>query len=139
MTDPLSGAGATRSPGRLGAPNAMSHNIHAATAPPPIRERSGRRRTRPLAPLPARGGIRVPYGANRRLLRREPRFNGVNLVLGLIALVLVGWISWGLWRFTRVDAALVGMENGASFTSERSADLALDFRIPEDRVETAAP
>jgi hypothetical protein len=114
----------------------MPH-IHAATAPPPIRERSGRRRTRPLAQLPARGRIRVPYGANRRLLRREPRFNAVNLVLGLIALVLVAWIGWGLWQFTRVDAALVGMQDGDSFTSERSADLALDFRIPEDRVESA--
>jgi hypothetical protein len=150
MIDRPSGAGTWGVPGRTRG-SAAGRHTHAATVAPPGREAGGRppgprpaaRRVdepppaalRPDPLLDTRPGL--PYDKNRRLLRREPRVNGVNVALALIAVVLVAWLAYGLWGMTRVDADLVGLADGAAMTSEEAADLAVELRVSPERADTA--
>lgn len=73
---------------------------------------------------------------NRR--RRDPMSVEGRIVLGLVVLISAVVLVWG-WRATRVDADLIGFEDGSALTPADTEGLEVEIEVsPSGRLDTAA-
>lgn len=95
--------------------------------------------SRPRLGAPAGAGPRRPGPALFEGRRGRPRrLSPVDRLLALAVLAVAAFLLIGLWRITRVDVRVAGLEDGSVLTAERASGLTVEIAIAQrDRIESA--